>query len=107
MSAFLPFVNTVTIESAVWFAKKAASKVAIFGNLSFIVLGGMPRTPWHFRQLSSYGVLPCAAWSAAGGDTASTRAMVGSVLTAAFAAAACLKESARALLSASALACAR
>ena len=45
MSWPLPFLSTVTIESCERFAKKAASKVTIFGNFVCIAFGGTPRTP--------------------------------------------------------------
>ena len=45
-------IRIVTIESWVCFAMNAASNVAIFGNCSFMVFGGVPRTPWHFLQFS-------------------------------------------------------
>src|SRR5487761_2419414 len=63
MSAFLPCVRTLTIESCECDAMKSALNVAILGNFSFIVLGGVPITPWHLRQFSLYSALPSGAWA--------------------------------------------
>ena len=50
-SSALPtlFISTLTIESSLRLVMNALN-VAIFEYFSFIVLGGVPRTPRHFRQ---------------------------------------------------------
>jgi hypothetical protein len=80
MSWSTPFVSTFITESLETLAKKAALNVTIFGNFAFIVFGGTPMTPWHFRQFSSNATLPAepsTLATTAGGGAAVTGGAAG------------------------------